>query len=108
MTLKDKDTISDLGGNASIMALRAYQEGCTVLLGGALDDHFYAKLFNRDIEVSMLMDSIGDKHICFDYYDDQTWGAVTPSRSNRFYFNRDQLNKNLNHVAEFHQKEQTF
>ena len=39
----------DLGGNAPMMALRAYLEDCEILLGSEISEEYFDLLFNKKI-----------------------------------------------------------
>jgi hypothetical protein len=80
---------SDLGGNSAMMALRAHQENCTILLGARLNDYYYSLLFNSQILLSSALSSISDVHLVLDYFSDEQWENLRPLRSNRFYLNMD-------------------
>jgi hypothetical protein len=83
---------TDLGGNSAMMALRAHQENCTILLGARLNSHYFSLLFNSSILLSSSLSPITDIHLVLDYFSDQFWGSLKPARSNRFYLNMDEDN----------------
>ncbi len=51
---------------------------------------------------------ISDVHLVLDYYADQSWGNLRPTRSNRFYANMDFDNKILTSLDTFHEELESF
>lgn len=41
--------LKEMGGNGNVMALRAYQEGCKVLLACNIDEGSFKDLFNSEV-----------------------------------------------------------
>lgn len=41
--------LKEMGGNGNVMALRAYQERCKVLLASNIDEGSYRDLFNSEV-----------------------------------------------------------
>lgn len=78
----------DIGGNASIMAFRAGQEGCKAYLSSPLTlsllDYFPSGL--------SLLNPLVDKadiHLVLEYKEGEKWGSFRAPRTNRFYLNHD-------------------
>lgn len=95
--------IKDLGGNAAVMALRAYQEKVEVLLGCSLDKYFYENLFGAKVKlVSPVEENMTDIHLVLDFFEGEKWGDLVSPRSNRFYLNHDKLNAKLALLEPFH------
>jgi hypothetical protein len=78
-----------------MMALRAHQENVTTLLGARLNAHYFSQLFSSSILLSSPPSTLLDIHLVFDYFSDEKWGNLQPTRSNRFYLNMDQQNNGL-------------
>ncbi len=91
-----------------MMALRAHQENCTILLGARLNSHYFSLLFNSSILLSSSLSPITDIHLVLDYFSDQFWGSLKPARSNRFYLNMDEDNNQLVEMQGMAEKEREF
>lgn len=95
----------DIGGNAPIMAISAFNEGPEILLGCQMTSAYSRKYFQDSANVDLLkVDELSDIHIIFEYTTDHTWGKLRTNRSNRFYLNRDDFNANLSIIDDFHLK----
>lgn len=89
----------DLGGNASMMALRAYLEGCNIKIGFPLSQEYFTKYFKDEshrVEVVDGLKEIEDYHLSINYFiNDGPWGIDVP-RSNRIFMNHDVDNNYMN------------
>lgn len=101
--------LKEMGGNGNVMALRAHQENCEVLLGCDLDRESYENLFDKKVNlVSNITDLMTDIHLVIDYHQNEKWGNLIAKRTNRFYLNHDIINLELKLLDIFHEKIKEF
>ena len=79
------------------MAIRAYMEGSNILLGCAINNHYFNQYFNisNNNHTTILANNISDiidYHIVLDYNSSVQWNSIYSPRSNRFYINHDHDN----------------
>ena len=80
-----------LGGNAPVMAERAFMEGANVLLGAVVTEEWYEQHYNSSemVELAVPIGPLKDIHLMLEYDGIQKWGSLETPRGNRFYLNHD-------------------
>lgn len=93
--IKDAETLPDsryaIGGNAPVMAMRLFHEGCDVTLASTLTPKH---LKNIPSGIKVVGDTVArdDIHLILEYKAQEKWGPYIAPRANRYILHNDQHN----------------